>query len=217
MKTRLLLIIVFFVVFATYAELEVYGHGVGLGFNAGFYRVEDESFSTTTVSVGEPFFINGTLVSLIERDIQGKMNVRFDYTNNDSWFVDLLKSNFSCLAHDMCTKPILAAPNQNHWYIDIDSKPNAYVLEGNDMIPYSIKITALKGGTYHIHTDPDAEIESFRRTGPGQTITVEGPQDITEGELIEFYILYPVSFVLLMTGIGCGIVFVYRRKQRIRK
>jgi hypothetical protein len=217
MKTRLLIIIVFFVVFATYAELEVYGHGVGSRFSTGFYRIEDETFSKTVVSVGEPFFINGTITSLVERDIQVNMDVKFDYANNDSWFVNLLKSNFSCLAQDMCTKPILVAHNQNHWYMDVKTKPDAYVLEGNDMISYSIEMTPLKGGTYHIHTDPNADIDSFRHIGPGQTITVEGLQDITEGELFEFYIPYTVGFVLIIIALWYGIVFVYRRKQRIKK
>lgn len=210
-------IIVFFVVFAMYTELEVYGHGVGPMFSTGFYRVEDETFSKTVVSVGEPFFINGTIVSLVERDIQGKMDIKFDYANNDSWFVNLLKSNFSCLAQDMCTKPILVTHNQNHWYMDIKAKPDAYVLEGDDMISYSIEITPLKGGTYHIHTDPNADIDSFRHIGTGQTIIVEGSQDITEGELLEFYIPYTISFILMIIGLGCGTVFVYRRKQRIKR
>ncbi len=214
MKTRFLMIIVFFVVCATYAELEAYGHGVGARFNAGFYRIENETISKTTVPVGESFFINGTIASLVERDIQGKMDVKFDYANNDSLFVKILKSNFSCLAQDMCTKPIRVAYDQNHWYIDIKSTPDAYVLEGNDMIPYSIEITALKGGTYHIHTDPDADISSFRHIGPGQTIVVEGSQDVTEGELFEFYVAYSLGFVLIIIGMGYGTVFVYRRKQR---
>lgn len=217
MKTRFLIIIVFFVVFATYADLEVYGHGVGSRFSTGFYRIEDEAFPKTTVHVGEPFFINGTIASLVERDIQGNMDVKFDYASNDSWFVNLLKSNFSCLAQDMCTKPILVAHNQNHWYMDIKAKPDAYVLEGNGMISYSIEMTPLKGGIYHIHTDPNADIDSFRYVGPGQTITVEGSQDITEGELFEFYIPYTVGFVLMIIGLWCGVVFVFRRKQRIRK
>lgn len=217
MKTRFLIIIVIFVVFATYAELEVYGHGVGSSLGTGFYRVEDETFSKTTVSVGEPFFINGTLVSLVERDIQGSMNVKFDYANNDSWFVNLLKSNFSCLAQDTCAKPINVAQNQNHWYMDIKAKLDPYVLEGNDMISYSIEITPLKGGTYHIHTDPNADIDIFGHIGAGQTIIVEGSQDITEGELFELYIPYTVGFVFMIIGLGCGIVFVYRRKQRKRK
>lgn len=217
MKIRFLIIIVFFVVFATYAELEAYGHGVGSRFSTGFYRVEDEAFSKTTVSVGEPFFINGTLVSLVERDIQGSMDVKFDYANNDSWFVNLLKSNFSCLVQDTCTKPINVAHNQNHWYVDIKAEPDAYVLQGNDMISYSIEMTPLKGGTYHIHTDPNADIDFFRHIGAGQTIIVEGSQDITEGELFELYIPYTVGFVLVIIGIVCGVIFVYRRKQRKRK
>lgn len=203
----------FFVVFATYAELEVYGHGVGPSLSTGFYRVEDEAFSKATVSVGESFFINGTLVSLVERDIQGNMDVKFDYANNDSWFVNLLKSNFSCLAQDACAKPINVAHNQNHWYVDIKAKPDAYVLKGNDLISYSIEITPLKGGTYHIHTDPNADIDSFGRIGAGQTIIVEGSQDITEGEWFELYIPYTVGFVLMMIGIGYGIVFVYRKNR----
>jgi len=205
---------VFFVVFATYAELEVYGHGLGARFNTAYYRIEHESISKTVTSVGESFFINGTLVSLVERDIQGKMNVRFDYANNDSWFVNLLKSNFSCLVQDMCTKPILVTLNQNHWYLNIKPNPDEYVLKGDNMFSYSIEIIPLKGGTYHIHTDPDADIESFRYIGPGQTITVEGSQDITEEELFEFYIPYTVGFVLMIICLGCGVIFVYRRKRR---
>ena len=205
--------IVFFVVSATYAELEVYGHGLGARFNTAYYIIENETLSKTTVSVGEPFFINGTLVSLVERDIQGKMNVRFDYANMDSWLVNLLKSNFVCLAQEMCTKPILVEHNQNHWYMDIKSESDAYVLEGDNMFSYSIEMTPLKSGVYHIHTDPNADISSFRYIGPGQTIFVEGSQDITEGELFEFYIPYTVGLVLIVAGLGYGVVFVYRRKQ----
>ena len=82
------------------------------------------------------------------------------------------------------------------------------------MFSYSIEITPLKGGIYHIHTDPNADISSFRYIGPGQTIMVEGSQDITEGELFEFYIPYTVGFVLMIIGIGYGVVFIYRRKRR---
>ena len=217
MKTRISVIIVFFVVFATYAELEVYGHGLGARFDTAYYRIEDESISNTAIPVGESFLLNGTLVSLVKRDIQGKMDVRFDYANDDSWFVNVLKSNFSCLAQEMCTEPILAARNQNHWYMDIKPEPDAYVLEGDTLFSYSIELTPLKGGTYHIHTDPNADIPSFRYIGPGHTITVDGSQDITEGELFGFYIPYTVGFVLIAIGMGYVTVFVHRRKQRKRK
>ena len=214
MKTRVLIIIVFCVFFAAYAELEAYGHGVGPRFNTGFYRVEEQTFSNTTVSVGKSLSINGNLVSLVERDITGTMDIRFDYVNNDPWLVNLLKSNFSCLAKDTCAESIIVAPNQNHWYMDVKSKPDAYVLKGDDTISYSIEIIPLKAGTYHIHTDPNAEIDSFRYVGPGETVTVDGSQDITEGELLEFYVPYTVGFGLFVIGLGYGIVFVYRRKQR---
>ena len=216
-NAKLLAILIFLVVFAMYAELEAYGHGLGARFNTAYYRIENETFSKTTVSVGESFFINGTLSSLVERDIKGKMDVRFDYANNDSSFVSLLKSNFLCLAQDMCKKPTLVALNQNHWYVDIKSDPDAYLLEGNNVVSYSIELTPLKGGTYHIHTDPNAEITSFRDIGPGQTVTVEGSQTVTEGELFEFYIPYIVGFVLIGIGFVCGIIFIYGRKQRKRK
>ena len=214
MKTRVLIIIAFFVVFATYAELEAYGHGIGPRFSTGFYRVEGQTFSKTTVSIGESFFINGNLVSLVERDITGTMDIRFDYANNNPWLVNLLKSNFSCLAKDTCAESIIVAPYQNHWYMEIKSKPDAYVLKGDDTISYSIEITPLKTGTYHIHTDPDADIDSFRYIGPGETVIVDGSQDITEGELFGFYVPYTAGFVLIVIGLGYGVVFVYRRKQR---
>lgn len=201
--------------FAAHAELEAYGHGLGARFDTGFYRVEDESISNTTVSVGEPFFINGTLVSLVEKDLPGKMNVKFDHANNESWFVNLLKSNFSCLAQDACTKPNLVERYQNHWYMDVTPKPDAYVLKGNESILYSIEIVPLKGGTYHIHTDPNANVPpTFMRLGPGQTIIVEGSQDITEGELFEFYVPYTVGFVLIVIGLVYGTVFVYKRFRK---
>ena len=214
MKTSVLAMMVFLVVFATYVELEAYGHGLGARFDTAYYRIENETFSSTAIPVGEPFFINGTLSSLVERDIQGKMDVRFDYVNIDSWFVSLLKSNFLCLAQEMCTKPILVPLNQNHWYMDVKSEPDAYVLKGNSMFSYSIEMVPLKSGIYHIHTDPNADISSFRYIGPGQTIMVEGSQDVTEGELLEFYIPYSIGFVLMIIGMGYGVVFIYRRKQR---
>lgn len=217
MMTRSLVIAVLCVVCVTSTVIEVYGHGVGSKFNTGFYRVEDEMYSKTTVSVGESFFLNGTIVSLVERDITGNMDIRFDHTNNDPWIVNLLKSNFSCLAKDTCAKSILVEPYQNHWYMDIQPTPDSYLLKGDEMISYSIEITPLKGGTYHIHTDPDADIPSLRYIGSGQTIIVEGSQDITEGELFGFYIPYTLGFVLIMIGLGYGVVFVYRRKQRNRK
>lgn len=217
MKIRVFAIIMSLVIFAMYAELEAYGHELGARFNTAYYIIENETFSKTTVSVGESFFINGTLSSLVERDIKGKMDVRFDYANMDSWFVSLLKSNFVCLTQEMCTKPTLVPLNQNHWYVDIKSDPEAYVLEGNKMFSYSIEMTPLKSGVYHIHTDPNADISSFRYIGPGQTIMVEGSQDITEGELFEFYIPYTIGFVLIMIGFVCGIIFIYGRKQRKRK
>lgn len=217
MKTRFLVITVLCVVCVTSTVIEVYGHGVGPRFDTGFYRVEDEVYSKTTVSVGESFILNGTLVSLVERDFTGNMNIRFDYTNNDSWIVNLLKSNFSCLAKDTCAKSILVEPYQNHWYMDVRATPDSYLLKGNEMISYSIEITPLKSGTYHIHTDPDADIPSFRYIGSGDTIIVQGSQDITEGELFGFYIPYTVGFVLIVIGIGYGTIFIYRKIQRKRK
>ena len=214
MKTKSSLVLLFFVILSTYAELEAFGHGVGPRLNTGFYRIENETYSQTTVHVGESFFLNGTIQSLVERDITGIMNIRFDHTNSDPWFVNLLKSNFSCLTKDTCKQSIHVEPNQNHWYMDVLPASNSYVLKGNDVVFYSMEIIPLKGGTYHIHTDPNADIESFRYIGPGQTITVEGSQDITEGELFGFYVPYVASFLLITVGLGYGIVFVYRRKRR---
>ena len=72
----------------------------------------------------------------------------------------------------------------------------------------------LKSGIYHVHTDPNADISSFRYIGPGQTIMVEGSQDITEGELFEFYIPYSIGFALMIISIVYGVVLIYRRKHR---
>ncbi|BDQ31444.1 hypothetical protein NZNM25_04420 [Nitrosopumilus zosterae] len=217
MKTRLLIITILSITCVTSTVMEVYGHGVGPRFNSGFYRVEDDMYSKTTVSVGESFILNGTIVSLVERDFTGNMNIRFDYTNNDPWLVNLLKSNFSCLAKDTCAESIHVFPNQNHWYMDIQPTPDSYLLKGDEIIFYSIEITPLKGGTYHVHTDPDADIPSFRYIGPGETIVVQGSQDITDGELFEFYIPYTIGFVLITIGLIYGIVFIYRKIQRKRK
>ena len=214
MKARLLIIAILCAVCVTSTVMEVYGHGVGSRFDTGFYRVEDEMYSKTTVSVGESFILNGTIVSLVERGFTGNMNIRFDYTNNEPWFVNLLKSNFSCLAKDTCEKSIIVAPNQNHWYMNVQPTPNSYLLKGDETISYSIEITPLKGGTYHVHTDPNADIESFRYIGPGETIIVEGSQDVTEGELFGFYIPYTAGFVLMVIGLVCGVVFVYRRIRK---
>jgi hypothetical protein len=214
MKTRLLIVFVFCVVCVTSTVIEVYGHGVGPRFDTGFYRVEDVMYSKTTVSVGEPFILNGTIVSLVERDFTGNMDIRFDYTNNEPWLVNLLKSNFSCLVKDTCETSILVEPYQNHWYMDVKATPDSYLLKGNEMISYSIEITPLKSGTYHVHTDPDADIPSFRYIGTGDTIIVEGLQDVTEGEMFEFYIPYTIGFVLIIIGLVYGAVFVYRRKRK---
>ena len=217
MKSIFLVILAFFVVCVTSTVIEVYGHGVGPTLSTGIYRVEDETFSKTAVSVGESLFINGTIMSLVERDIQGNIDIKFDYANTDSWFINILKSNFSCLAQDTCAKRILVPNNQNHWYVDIKSEPDVYVLKGNGVISYSIEVIPLKAGIYHIHTDPNADIDSFRRIGAGETIMVEGLQDITEGEMFEFYIPYTAGFVLMIIGLGYGIIFMHRRKQRKRK
>ena len=72
MNARFSIIAVFFVIFAGYAELEVYGHGLGARFDTAYYRIEDETISKTTVSVGEPFFINGTLVISSRKRHPGK-------------------------------------------------------------------------------------------------------------------------------------------------
>lgn len=66
--------------------------------------------------------------------------------------------------------------------------------------------------------DPDVDVPpKFMHLGTGQTILVEGSQDITEEELFEFYMPYTVGFVLMIIGIGCGAVFIYRIKQRIKR
>jgi methane/ammonia monooxygenase subunit B len=56
-------------------------HGVQAQLQSRFVRIEDEAFNRQSLQTGETLTLQGTLVSLVERDLRGWISIFSESTN----------------------------------------------------------------------------------------------------------------------------------------
>ena len=56
-------------------------HGVQAQLQSRFIRIEDETFNRQSLQTGETLTLQGTLVSLVERDLRGWLSIFSESTN----------------------------------------------------------------------------------------------------------------------------------------
>lgn len=120
-------------------------HGVQAQLQSRFIRIEDETFNRQSLQTGETLTVQGTLVSLVERDLRGWISIFSESTNAG-----------------------------NRWEMLARDPPgNVFDISGNDVIEYSLSAKALEAGVYHVHTQLNVASVG-PGLGPGQTVVVEG-------------------------------------------
>ena len=120
-------------------------HGVQAQLQSRFIRIEDETFNRQSLETGELLTVQGTLVSLVERDLRGWISIFSESTNAG-----------------------------NRWEIQSRDPPgNVFDVPGNGVVDYSISAIALEPGVYHVHTQLNVD-KVGPGLGPGQTVVVEG-------------------------------------------
>jgi len=118
-------------------------HGVQAQLQSRFIRIEDETFNRQSLQTGETLTLQGTLVSLVERDLRGWLSIFSESTNAG-----------------------------NRWEMLARDPPgNVFDIAGNSVIEYSLSAKALEAGVYHVHTQLNVA-NVGPGLGPGQTVVV---------------------------------------------
>lgn len=124
---------------------DVSAHGVQAQLQSRFVRIEDETFNRQSLATGETLTVQGTLVSLVERDLRGWISIFSESTNAG-----------------------------NRWEMLARDPPgNVFDIPGNSVVEYSLSAKALEAGVYHVHTQLNIA-QVGPGLGPGQTVVVEG-------------------------------------------
>ncbi len=170
------------------------------------FRIEDETFSKQNVSVGESLEIMGSIVSISQDQLELDPWAVIRFSDQSS-FANSFSSIFS-------ETPVLCKGGTSdgnlNWYFKISSEPlEPFTLEPGDEVPYSITLVPQKSGTYNIRSA--MLFDDVYRAGPGQTITVEGYEGLTDGELFGFYLPFFTSIFLIAFGIITGIILIRRK------
>ena len=117
-------------------------HGVQAQLQSRFIRIEDETFNRQSLQTGETLTLQGTLVSLVERDLRGWLSIFSESTNAG-----------------------------NRWEMLARDPPgNVFDIPGNSVIEYSLSAKALEAGVYHVHTQLNVA-KVGPGLGPGQTVS----------------------------------------------
>jgi len=120
-------------------------HGVQAQLQSRFVRIEDETFNRQSLQTGEIITLQGTLVSLVERDMRAWLSIFSESTNAG-----------------------------NRWEMLARDPPgNVFDIPGNSVTPYSLSARALEPGVYHVHTQLNVASVG-PGLGPGQTVVVDG-------------------------------------------
>ena len=120
-------------------------HGVQAQLQSRFIKIEDETFNRQSLQTGEILTLEGTLESLVERDLRGWISIFSESTNAG-----------------------------NRWEVMARDPPgNVFDIPGNSEIQYSISARALEEGVYHVHTQLNVASVG-PGLGPGLTVVVEG-------------------------------------------
>ncbi len=124
---------------------DAYAHGVQAQLQSRFVRIEDETFNRQSLQTGETLCLQGSLVSLVERDLRAWISIFSESTNAG-----------------------------NRWEVlSRDPPGNVFDLGGNSVQDYQICAKALEPGVYHVHTQLNVASVG-PGLGPGQTVVVEG-------------------------------------------
>ena len=146
-------------------------HGVQAQLQSRFIRIEDETWNRQSMQTDETLTVQGTLVSLIERDMRGWLSIFSESTNAG-----------------------------NRWEILARDPPgNVFDIEGNSVVTYSISAKALEPGAYHVHTQLNVQ-NVGPGLGPGQTVVVEGEfilKPIPYGNIAYQSIIIAVGYVIV--------------------
>lgn len=120
-------------------------HGVQAQLQSRFVRIDDESFSDTTLHTGDTMTVSGTLHSLVNRPLRGWLSLFSDSTNAGV-----------------------------RWeFLNRDPPGNIFDIPPGSDIKYSITVRALEPGSYHVHTQLNIE-HIGPGLGPGQSVSVTG-------------------------------------------
>ena len=169
------------------------------------FRIEDETFSKYTVKTGEVLDVKGSLVSLSPTQHQLKLWSVITNSDQVSFLYDFFRIYLEPTG--ICS----GKSNGNiNWYFQLSPIPSEeFVLKPNDVIEYSVSLIPQKAGTYKIHSAIfDGDVY---RTGPGQTIIVEGSNELTDGEIFGFYLPFFSSLVLIIFGSVVGTILLKRK------
>lgn len=120
-------------------------HGVQAQLQSRFIRIEGETFNRQSLQTGEILEVQGTLTSLVERDLRGWLSIFSESTNAG-----------------------------NRWEMLARDPPgNVFDIAGNTQLDYSLAARALEAGVYHVHTQLNVASVG-PGLGPGQTVVVQG-------------------------------------------
>jgi len=172
------------------------------------FRIEDETFSRQSMQVGEPVEIQGLIVSLSQDQLQLEPWAVITFSDHSS-ITNAIAKIFS-------EYPKICSGGKYdgnlNWYFTISYDPSEeFTLEPGDEVPYSITLIPQKSGTYHIQSA--MLFDDIYRGGPGQTVTVEGRDGVTEGELFGFYLPFVASIALITFATIIGIIGIRRKLQ----
>ena len=126
-------------------------HGVQAQLQSRFIKNEDETINRQNLQTREILTLQGSLISLVERDLRGWISIFSESTNAG-----------------------------NRWEMQARDPPgNVFDIPGNSVTQYSLSAKALEAGVYHVHTQLNVASVG-PGLGPGQTVVVEGEPIIKE-------------------------------------
>lgn len=194
------------IAFATYAEFEAYGHGVGSSLVSGPYRIEDETFSIQNASTeGQPIIINGKLVSLTDYSQQLEISILVTTDQFQTW-------SASTIIHNLQYGVQREYQEHDDWFFQTLVNPAKITLKPGETKEYEIVTMPLKAGTYHVHTQITSDMG--HKIGPGQTIVVGGGASITSGEVYGIYVRFVALVLLGVAGILATKKIISNRRNR---
>lgn len=191
-----------------------FGHGVHIGLLSRPVKIEDEMFSNfdesshlpkTTTENGS-IIISGKLLSISDQEYSGRLTII--ETTDDIQNNQILRSILWLLygrGYDYS--------ETTQWYFQTKTNfPNDIITLGpHEVKDYSIVVTPLKAGNYHVHTFLSTQNGQF--LGPGGSIQVDGSSLPTIGEIFGIYL----RFTLMMSLFGLAIFLATQKRSQLVK
>ena len=187
-----------------------FGHGVSTMMFSRPVRIDDESFSNfgeashwpKTSTENGSIIITGKLVSLSDQVYSGKLTIIAygDEIEKNPTLFSIIKSMYG-----------RGYAEDAQWYFQTKTDfPNDIVTLGPHKVKdYSITVTPLKAGKYHIHTFLSTQNGKF--IAPGGSIEVDGSSLPTLGEIFGLYL----KFSLIITLLGFAIFLTTRKRGQL--